>query len=224
MISRYKHRRERRKERAFFSVTIFLALYSFHDLIRNFEHHTSTLQMHIISIIICRTFLVFVKVAPSAVRRTVGETREILIINSMKLCQIEIKLRSNRFSRAIVRSRWVRRTFVRERSFVRVCHATGSISGCYHARHIETKLWTRTDCRIRILRYNGLIMKPSNICRSRRTCNFDRDRRNIQKFLAKNSSWNVPVLITTGKNTIKYHNAKNSFRPPIMWDEAIIGP
>lgn len=144
----------------------------FHEHVCNLEQPILTLQMHIISIIICRASLVFVKVAPSAVRRTVRETREILIINSMKLCQIEIKLRSNRFSRAIVRSRWVRRTFVcarsREHSFVhtRMSYAAGSISGWYHARHIETKLWTRTDCRIRILRYNGLIMKPSNICRS----------------------------------------------------------
>lgn len=81
------------------------------------------------------------------------------------------------------RFRWALLTRARSFARTRVCHTPGSISGWYHARHIETKLWTRMDWRIRILRYNGLIMKPSNICRSRRTCNFDRDRYNIQNFL-----------------------------------------
>lgn len=80
----------------------------------------STLQMHIISIIICSAFPVFVKVVSPSERRTVGQTREILIINSMKLWQIEIKLQSNRFSRAIVRSRWAR-CFTRAHSFARTC-------------------------------------------------------------------------------------------------------
>lgn len=51
---------------------------------------------------------------------TRGETREILIINSMKLWQIEIKLQSNRFSRAIVRFRWTRCSRARVPLHVRV--------------------------------------------------------------------------------------------------------
>lgn len=79
--------------------------------------------MHIINIIICNTFLVFVKVISSNEQRTVGETREILIINSMKLWQMEIKLQSNWFSCAIMRSRWARCSRARAPLHVRVSYA-----------------------------------------------------------------------------------------------------
>lgn len=156
-----------------------LPLFLFLNLTRNLKLRIHVADAYYQHNNLRRVFAVFVKVVPSTARCMVGETREILIINSMKLCEIEIKLRSNWFSRAIVRSRWVR-VHARTPLHVHVCHTPGSISGWYHARHIETKLWTRTDCRIRISRYNRLIMKPSSICRSRRTRHFY--RRNTRKF------------------------------------------
>lgn len=144
------------------NISWFLSLLSFSSIFLSlssaFSYATSctasALQMHIISIIICGAFRVFVKVVSSSEWRTVGETHEILIINSMKLWQIEIKLRSNRFSRAIARALPMRARDVH--ADARAFSILLRIRTCMSYAGINIRVISRSSYRNEIVNEDGL--------------------------------------------------------------------
>jgi len=136
----------------------------------------------------------------------VGETCESLIINSMKLWQIEIKLQSNRFSRAIV-------AFSMSAAHARALLCTYA---CMSYTRINIRVISRSSYRNEIVNEDGLANSDFTL---QWIDNETIEHLPIEAYVQfrpwpvqypkffKNLNWSVSTLITTSKNAIKFHNA-----------------